>query len=145
MEKKSSKISPLQIVVFIVSFAVAYFAVDYFFSRNEATPNEMLVTVSKEMNKTMPKMVDAETRLDSTSVENSTLNYHYTLVNVVKDSTEIDLDEVKNTMKSRAQMNIDTNEAMKDYRENDLSLQYIFVDKEQNKVFDYTVKHQKTK
>ena len=145
MEKKSSKISPLQIVVFIVSFAVAYFAVDYFFSRNEATPNEMLVTVSKEMNKTMPKMVDVETRLDSTSVENSTLNYHYTLVNVVKDSTEIDLDEVKNTMKSRAQMNIDTNEAMKDYRENDLSLQYIFVDKEQNKVFDYTVKHQKTK
>ncbi|CAM3997727.1 hypothetical protein FLAN108750_04160 [Flavobacterium antarcticum] len=145
MENKSSKISPLQIVVFIVSFAVAYFAVDYFFSRNEATPNEMLVTVSKEMNKTMPKMVDAETRLDSTSVENSTLNYHYTLVNVVKDSTEIDLDEVKNTMKSRAQMNIDTNEAMKDYRENDLSLQYIFVDKEQNKVFDYTVKHQKTK
>ena len=87
MEKKSSKISPLQIVVFIVSFAVAYFAVDYFFSRNEATPNEMLVTVSKEMNKTMPKMMDAETRLDSTSVENSTLNYHYTLVNVVKDST----------------------------------------------------------
>ena len=145
MEKKSSKISPLQIVVFIVSFAVAYFAVDYFFSRNEATPNEMLVTVSKEMNKTMPKMVDAETRLDSTSVENSTLNYHYTLVNVIKDSTEIDLDEVKITMKSRAQMNIDTNEAMKDYRENDISLQYIFVDKEQNKVFDYTVKHQKTK
>ncbi len=145
MEKKSNKISPLQIVVFIVSFAVAYFAVDYFFSRNEATPNEMLVTVSKEMNKTMPKMMDAETRLDSTSVENSTLNYHYTLVNVVKDSTEIDLDEVKNTMKSRAQINIDTNEAMKDYRENDISLQYIFVDKEQNKVFDYTVKHQKTK
>lgn len=145
MEKKSSKISPLQIVVFIISFAVAYFAVDYFFSRNETTPNEMLVTVSKEMNRTMPKMVDAETRLDSTSVENSTLNYHYTLVNVIKDSTEIDLDEVKNTMKSRAQMNIDTNEAMKDYRENDISLQYIFVDKEQNKVFDYTVKHQKTK
>lgn len=145
MEKKSSKISPLQIVVFIISFAAAYFAVDYFFSRNEATPNEMLVTVSKEMNKTMPKMVDAETRLDSTSVENSTLNYHYTLVNVIKDSTEIDLDEVKSTMKSRAQMNIDTNEAMKDYRENDISLQYIFVDKEQNKVFDYTVKHQKTK
>ena len=145
MEKKLRKISPLQIVVFIVSFAVAYFAVDYFFSRNETTPNEMLVTVSKEMNRTMPKMVDAETRLDSNSVENSTLNYHYTLVNVIKDSTEIDLDEVKNTMKSRAQMNIDTNEAMKDYRENDISLQYIFVDKEQNKVFDYTVKHQKTK
>ena len=143
MEKKSNKISPLQIVVFIVSFAVAYFAVDYFLSRNEVTPNSMLVTVSKEMNKTMPKMVDAETRLDSTSVKDSTLNYHYTLVNLVKDSTEINLEEVKSTMKSRAQANIDTNVAMKEYRENNISLHYIFTDKEQNPVFDYTVKYDK--
>lgn len=143
MENKSSKISPLQIVIFIISFAVAYFAVDYFLSRNDATPNEMLVDVSKEMNKTMPKMIDAETRLDSTSAENTTLNYYYTLINVVKDSTEIDLAKVKETMKSRAQTNIDTNEAMKDYRENDISLHYIFTDKEKNPVFDYTVKYDK--
>lgn len=145
MAKKSSKISPLKIVIFLVSFAVAYFAVDYFLSRNDATPNDMLVGISNEMNKTMPKMIDAETRLDSTSAENSTLNYYYTLVNINKDSTQIDLVEVEETMKSRAQINIDTNEAMKDYRENDISLQYIFLDKEQNKVFDYTVKHQKMK
>lgn len=145
MEKKSSKISPLQIVIFIISFAVAYFAANYFFSKDDDSATIMLLQVSQEMNKTMPKMVDSETRLDSTSAKNTTLSYHYTLVNVQKDSTEIDLAEVKETMKSRAQINIDTNEAMKDYRENDISLQYIFVDKEQNKVFDYTVKHQKIK
>ena len=142
MEKKSSKISPIQIVVFVISFAVAYFAVDYFFSKNDSTPNAMLVTVSKEMNKTMPKMLDAETRLDSTSVDNATLNYHYTLVNISKDSAE-DFTDIKSRMKAQAQENIDTNAAMKEYRENDISLHYIFTDKEQNPVFNYTVKHDK--
>lgn len=142
MAKKSSKISPLQIVIFVISFAVAYFAVDFFFSKNDSTPNAMLVNVSKEMNKTMPKMLDAETRLDSTSVDNETLNYHYTLVNVSKESAK-NFTEVKERMKVEAQENLDTNAAMKDYRENDISLHYIFTDKEQNLVFDYTVKHDK--
>ena len=142
MEKKSSKITPIQIVVFVISFAVAYFAVDYFLSKNHATPNAMLVKVSKEMNKTMPKMLDAETRLDSTSVNNETLNYHYTLVNVSTDNGE-NFTEIKERMKVEAQENLDTNAAMKDYRENDISLHYIFTDKEQNPVFDYTVKHDK--
>lgn len=142
MEKKSSKITPIQIVVFVISFAVAYFAVDYFLSKNDSTPNAMLVNVSKEMNKTMPKMLDAETRLDSTSVGNATLNYHYTLVNISKDSSE-DFTDIKSRMKAQAQENIDTNAAMKDYRENDISLHYIFTDKEQNPVFNYTVKHDK--
>ena len=142
MEKKSSKITPIQIIIFVISFAVAYFAVDYFFSKSDSTPNAMLVTVSAEMNKTMPKMLDAETRLDSTSVENATLNYHYTLVNLSKESGE-NFAEVKANMKAQAQENLDTNAAMKDYRENDISLHYIFTDKEQNPVFDYTVKHDK--
>ena len=143
MQKKSSKISPFQIVVFVISFAIAYFAVDYFFSRNDATPNEMLVAVSKEMNKTMPTMMDAETRLDSTSVDNETLNYHYTLINVVKDSSEIDFNLVKTEMTQKAQDNLDTNVAMKEYRENNLSLHYIFTDKQKSPVFDYTVKYDK--
>lgn len=142
MEKKSTKISPLQIVIFVISFAVAYFAVDFFFSKNDSTANAMLVTVSNEMNKTMPKMLDAETRLDSTSVDNETLNYHYTLVNVSKESAK-NFTEVKERMKVEAQENLDTNAAMKDYRENDISLHYIFTDKEKNPVFNYTVKHDK--
>ena len=142
MAKKSSKISPLQIVIFVISFAVAYFAVDFFFAKNNSNANAMLVTVSKEMNKTMPKMLDAETRLDSTSVNNETLNYHYTLVNVSKDIGK-NFTEIKERMKVAAQENLDTNAAMKDYRENDISLHYVFTDKEQNTVFDYTVKHDK--
>lgn len=145
MEKKGKNKLIVQGIIFAISFALAFFGASYFLSKIKNTPNTMLVDASKEMNQSMPKMVDSETRLDSTSVENSTLNYHYTLINIVKDSSDMDFDLVKSTMIKKAQENLDTNSAMKEYRENDISLHYIFKDKEKNQVFDYTVKHQKQK
>lgn len=141
MENTAKKRVIIQGVIFVVSFALAFFVAKYLFSINKETPNDMLLKASKEMNATMPSMVDAETRLDSASVENLTLNYHYTLINVVKDSSDMDFDLVKKTMTAKAQENLDTNAAMKDYRENAISLHYIFKDKNQSDVFDYTVKH----
>lgn len=143
MEKKGKNKLIIQGIIFVISFGIAFFGASYFLSKNKDTPNAMLVEASKEMNQSMPKMIDAETRLDSTSVGNETLNYHYTLVNVLKDSSVVDFEDVKSEMMKKAQNNIDTNEAMKEYRENDISLHYIFKDKKQNDVFDYTVKHQK--
>ena len=143
MEKIAKKKIIIQGIIFAISFAIAFFGANYFFSKNKETPNEMLVKASKKMNQSMPKMVDSETRLDSTSVETSILKYHYTLINTVKDSSDMDFDFIKLTMTKKAQVNLDTNAAMKEYRENDVSLQYIFNDKNQNEVFEYTVKHQK--
>lgn len=145
MEKTAKKKIIVQGIIFVISFGIAFFGANYFFSKNKETPNAMLVEASKEMNQSMPKMVDEATRLDSTSVESSTLNYHYTLINVVKDSSDMDFDLVKQTMTAKAQENLDTNTAMKEYRENEISLHYIFKDKDQNEVFDYTVKHQNQK
>ncbi len=138
MEKK--KISTAQILVFIISFVVAFLVASYFLSKNEPEVNETLVKISKEMNRSMPKMMDAETRLDSTSVGNNKLNYHYTLINIDKDSTYLNFETVKSEMMEKAQSNLDTNPVMKEYRENDIALQYIFKDKNNNNVFDYTVK-----
>jgi len=134
------KISTAQIIAFIVSFVVAFLVASYFLSKNEPPVNETLVKISKEMNRSMPKMMDAETRLDSTSVGDNKLNYHYTLINVDKDSTYLNFEEVKSEMKEKAQNNLDTNPVMKEYRENDIALQYIFKDKNNNNIFDYTVK-----
>ncbi len=143
MENTKKKTTAVQIIIFVVSFAIAFFVARYFLSKDDNTPNAMLVEASKEMNQDMPKMLDVETRLDSTSVENTTLNYHYTLVNFPKDSSEVDFENVKSKMMKKAQTNLDTNPVMKEYRENDISLHYIFLDKNKNEVFDYTVKHQK--
>ncbi len=138
MEKK--KISAVQIITFIVSFVVAFLVASYFLSKNEPPVNETLVKISKEMNRSMPKMMDAETRLDSTSVGSKKLNYHYTLINIDKDSAYLNFETVKSEMMEKAQSNLDTNPVMKEYRENDIALQYIFKDKNNNNIFDYTVK-----
>ena len=145
MEKKSKKISVPQIIAFGISFGIAFFVANYFFSRNTDTPNGMLIEVSKQMNKSMPKMMDAETRLDSTSVQNETLNYHYTLINISDENKYIDFDTVKEQMKAKAQDNLATNPVMEEYRKNNISLHYIFKDKNSKPVFDYTVNYQNKK
>ncbi len=145
MENTKKKTTVVQIIIFIVSFAFAFFVAKYFLSSGDDSVNKTLVKISKEMNATMPNMMDAETRLDSTSVDNTTLNYHYTLVNFPKDSVEIDFEMVKSEMMQKAQDNLDTNPVMKEYRENDISLHYIFKDTNKSEVFDYTVKHQPKK
>ena len=143
MQKAVNKISTKQIVFFVISFAMAYYVATYFLSQDEKSPNEMLLDVSTQMNKSMPKMVDAETRLDSTSADGMTLNYHYTLINQSKDNSVMDFELVKTMMTEKAQKNLDSNPIMKDYRDNNISLHYIFKDKNQNQVFDYTVEYQK--
>lgn len=143
MEKKSKKISSIQIIVFIISFIAAYFVANYFFSKEVSSPQTMLLNNSIQANKTMPKMLDSITRLDSTSVDENILKYHHTLINVDKDSTQIDFDGIKMMMTKKSQDNLDTNPVMKDYRENNVYLQYIFNDKNQKEVFEYTVRHQK--
>ena len=141
----NKRISTGQIVAFGITFVLTFLVVSYLLSENEPPVNETLVNISKEMNRSMPKMLDAETRLDSTSVGNSKLNYHYTLINFPKDSMEIDFEAVKLEMMEKAQSNLDTNPVMKEYRKNNIALQYIFRDKNKNQVFDYTVKHQSKK
>ena len=140
MEQTAKKKIVLQSLIFAITFVIAFFGAKYLFSRNKNTPNAMLLEASQEMNKSMPKMIDAETRLDSTSVTDETLNYHYTLIHVHNDSSKASFDQVKLEMASKAQINLDSNPAMQDYRENNIALHYIFKDKEKNEVFDYTVK-----
>jgi hypothetical protein len=62
------------------------------------------------------------------------------LINTDKDSTEFDFALIQSEMSQKAQENLNTNPVMKDYRENNISLHYIFKDKNNNNVFDYTVK-----
>lgn len=144
MEQKVKKITPAQVVIFAISFALAYFAANFFFS-SEKEPSEMLINVSNEMNRTLPKMLDDVTRLDSTTVNEMTLTYHYTLTKLLEKNPEIDLEAVKLEMKAKAQDNLDTNPVMNDYRVNNISLHYTFNDAENNKVFEYTVQPKKQK
>jgi hypothetical protein len=145
MEKDSKKKIVIQVIIFVISFAVSFFVASYFLSSNPKTPNAMLLENSREANRDLPKMLDAETRLDSITVENATLKYHHTLISTLKDSSELDFELIEAGMMKIAQENLDTNPVMKEFRDNDVSLEHIFRDKEKNVVFDYTVRHKKEK
>lgn len=143
MEKTAKNALIVKSIIFLISFGIAFFAARYFFSKTDKTDNLMLVENSRTANKSLPKMLDSETQLDSTSVENMTLKYHHTLIHTVKDSSDFDVITIKSAMSKKAQDNFDNNPVMKDYRENGISLQYIFNDKRGNEILEYTVTHQK--
>lgn len=143
MELEAKKKIIFQVVLFVAFFAFAFFATNYFLSGKAVTSNAILLEVSRKMNQDLPKMMDVETRLDSTSVEDKTLNYHYTLVNFPKEGTEFDFQNVKLEMIKKAQENLDNSAEMKQYRDNDFSLHYIYVDNNKNPIFDYIVTNQK--
>lgn len=141
MEKKSTKINVSQVVIFIFCFALAYFAVNYFLSQNSDSVNEMLKENARIANREMPKMLDDVTRLDSVSAENDTLKYYHTLVDELKENSVLDFDLIKTTMSKKAQDNLDTSSVLEDYRENGVYLHFLYLDKNQKEIFNYTVKH----
>jgi hypothetical protein len=145
MEKKANKSRVFQVVIFIISFVAAYFVASYFLGEEEITPNSMLLEHARQENQNLPKMLDAETRLDSLSVENVTLKYHHTLISTKKEASELDFELIEAGMRKIAQENLDSNPVMEPYRDDDVSLQHIFRDKEKNMVFEYTVRHKKEK
>ena len=144
MEKKSKKITPAQIIVFAVSFAAAYFGANYLFS-NDKSSNQLLLELSEETNRTLPKMIDSETRFDSVTIKGDTMRNHFTFINIPNDTIELDIEMAKSQMMHVAQMNLDTNRVMKEIRTRNITLFYNFYDRENNKVFDYTVQPKKQK
>ena len=61
--------------------AVTALAVAAFVTLSKRSITNQLAEVSRQMNATLPKMIDAETRLDETAVIDGGLQSHYTLVN----------------------------------------------------------------
>lgn len=138
MEKPKNQLL-VQILIFGIVFVIAFFGTRMLFFGSNA--DSELQQVSDEMNKTMPILVDSETRLDKSSVSGDTLQYHYTLVNVTKENPSRDLTEAKAFMTSNASKNLEQSAEMKLYREKSVPLQYIYNDKNGKLLFDFTVRH----
>lgn len=104
--------------------------------KNEATEKFLKLTVL-EVNKKCPQMVDEITRLDSTNTKGTTLNYYYTLLNVNKDMG--DFSKVKEQLSSQIVSLVKTNPQMKVFRDNNVTLGYIYRDKDINPLFEIKV------
>ena len=87
-----------------------------------------LVQASQYMNARLPMNVDSSTRWDTTAPgPGNCLTYYYTLVNVSK--REIDPEEIIAKMKPKILLNYRTSPDMKVFRDNHVTLRYMYRDK----------------
>ena len=96
--------------------------------QRSGSTEEKLVQTSKDLNARLPLNVDSDTRWDTTVPgPGKCLTYYYTFVNVSKN--EINPGEVSAKMKSKLLLNYRTSPGMKLFRENGVTVRFIFKDK----------------
>jgi len=124
-QSKKIIISILSVVIGVVIF----FIVKQLLIKPEATFDDALLQAANEINKSCPIMVDAETQLDNTvALPGKIFQYNYTLVNFVKDS--IDVESIKAILEPNILNNVKTNPDLANFRENDVTMNYIYKDKD---------------
>jgi hypothetical protein len=106
--------------------------VQHFLSMKPSPENE-LMQMANEMNKTCPVMVDAETQLDNgMAISKNTFQYNYTLVNM--ERAKIDTNEFKSYMLPNIIGPLRTNPQMKYFRDNKITMNYKYVDRKKEHV-----------
>ena len=134
---KSGNQKTISVVIGVVFAILAFFAVQHFFSAPKL--NKELVNLANEINKSLPMMGDSETRLDNTmAYPNNTFQYTYTLVNYDKES--IDIVELKKNLEPRIINELKSNPQMQWQRDNKVTLEYYYKDKNGIYLFTITVK-----
>jgi len=94
---------------------------------------------ANEFNKTCPMNIDEYTTLKNViALPNKTLQYNYVLVGITK--AEVKLDTVKKYIFPQVLQNAKTNPGMKLFRENKVTLNYSYSDKNGKFVTNYIIK-----
>lgn len=135
MEAKSKKAKLGTTIGFFVAFGVTTLVIKTF-SKDKY---EKLVEVADKTNEQCPMMIDADTRIDSTTAVKEPLGvvYYYTVVTVDKDS--IDIAQTHQFLKENSQQNLDTMKGMKPFRDENVSLRYHYRDRNGNPFIDFTI------
>ena len=86
---KQSKNTIPGVIVGVVVFFLAFFAVQHFFF-NEPILNKAMTKIAAEINKECPMMVDADTRLDNAIVlPGNVFQYNYTIINAEVENVDV--------------------------------------------------------
>lgn len=105
----------------------------YFLFVRKASFDDNLKEIALELNKTCPKMIDKETRLDNAqAIKGNIFQYNYTLLNILKDSMDIEL--YKASVEPSIVNNVITNPDLETFRKNKITLVYNFKDELNNHI-----------
>ncbi|WP_299778616.1 hypothetical protein [uncultured Formosa sp.] len=123
--KKTEKGKAIGIIVGIIAFALTYFGTQQLFKTDLEFE---LKNAATELNKQTPMQADQFSRLDSASTKGKTnFIYHYTLFDLEK--SEVNLDTVNKYFKPNLIENIKNSPELKYYRDNNITMDYMYYDK----------------
>jgi len=89
--------------------------------------DKVLVQTADEMNKTLPMMIDKDTRFDATFAgPGSRFTYSYTLINHEKD--RLDISKLREILQPQLLANYKTHEGMRHFRDKNVELHYQYKD-----------------
>jgi hypothetical protein len=139
-QKKLNQKTITGIIVGTIFLVVMYFAAQFLVQKlNTPSFDETLVKMASELNKTLPIIVDSDTRLDNvTPLPQKVFQYNYTLINA--DKVSVDTLELKNYLEPRIINFYQTSPDMQFQRENKITVNYQYKDKVGNYLFMISVK-----
>ena len=129
-----------QNILFLAIIVISVGIVGYFYfflSENAEEVNKEVVELVQKYNENCPLTIQEGIRLDSVSLhEEKTVQYNLTLLNVVKETAEVDVikTEIEKSLISTAK----ANPGLQVFRDNDYTLVYSYSDKK--RVFLFNVK-----
>lgn len=124
-EEKSKKAKAIGIIVGMVAFVISYYGVQQLFKKDLESE---LKNAALELNKQTPIQVDQFSRLDSASTRGKTnFIYYYSLFDLEK--SEVNLDTVNKYIRPNLIENIKNNPELKVYRDNNITMDYKYYDK----------------
>jgi len=108
------------------------------------TIDKVLVETANTLNKSCPVMLDADTRGDNVmALPNKTFLYNYTLINY--ENGMLDTTILKNNLTPNMINMVKTNPDMKYCRDNEVTLKYVYKDKNGNYMFSIVISPEKYK
>jgi len=121
--KKKGKL--IGLIVGSIAFVISYFGVQQLFKKDLESE---LKSAALELNRQTPIRIDDFIRLDSAATLGKTnFIYHYTLLGI--DKTEVNLDTVNKYLRPDIINNIKTSPELKVYRDNGITMDYKYYDK----------------
>ena len=103
----------------------------------QAQYNAALVQGAESLNRKLPTMLDADTRMDKVSTAPGRMNYFLSLPNQVK--AELDLPILQEKLRQSIIANYKTNSVMAQERWNNVVLGYQYADKNGDILFEITI------
>jgi hypothetical protein len=110
-----------------------------YYSKNKLI-DKVLIEYASEYNKSLPMMLDADTRLDNIiAMPNKTVMYNYTIVSADIQQYMPDTLTIKEYMIPRCINISKTNPDMEMFRNNEITQRYTYMDKNGAYIFSFTI------